>query len=188
MSAAFSAKFPCEHRSTALWWWWKAQPSTSVHGDPPWPSASFSAFSASAPTWLFFSLAVYGLPFFVGMTIAFAAPQGGSGILTHGAHWPPGGLVRLGSIGSLAVLLAAARQDQGVALAVRIIEQVGKDGRHEGRIVGLERALGPALVRLLRPGRPDLSATLEDSWRDSIADANGAQAVLFLRYGLPLFA
>src|SRR4029450_1682845 len=54
-------------------------------------------------------------------------------------------------VGVLAVLLAAARPDQGVALAIRIIEQVGEDGRVEARIVELEGAGVPALVRLLRP-------------------------------------
>lgn len=41
----------------------------------------FSIFGLGAICWLLFSLAVYALPFFVGTTIAFAALQGGSGIV-----------------------------------------------------------------------------------------------------------
>src|SRR4029450_13651447 len=67
-----------------------------------------------------------------------------------------------GGVGLLAVLLAAARPDQGVALAIRIIEQVGEDGRVEARIVELEGEVVPALVRLLRPGCPDLGTPDEN--------------------------
>ena len=41
----------------------------------------FSIFGLGAICWLLFSLAVYALPFCVGMTIAFAALHGGSGVL-----------------------------------------------------------------------------------------------------------
>src|SRR5919107_1219211 len=75
------------------------------------------------------------------------------------ARWTGRGF---GGVGLLAVLLAAARPDQGVALAIRIIEQVGEDGRREARIVELEGKVVPALVRLLRPGSPDLGAADED--------------------------
>src|SRR5215211_4152108 len=67
-----------------------------------------------------------------------------------------------GGVGLLAVLLAAARPDQGEALAIRVIEQVGEDGRREARIVELEREVVPALVRLLRPGSADLGAPDEN--------------------------
>src|SRR6185437_16054107 len=67
-----------------------------------------------------------------------------------------------GGVGLLAVLLAATRPDQGVALAIRIIEQVGEDRCGEARVVELEGEVGPALVRLLRPGGPDLGTTDED--------------------------
>src|SRR6202011_5192222 len=82
-------------------------------------------------------------------------------ILAHGpdSEAPPGGPGgALGGVGLLAVLLAAARPDQGVALAIRIIEQVGEDRCGEARIVELEGEIVPALVRLLRPGGPDLGA------------------------------
>ena len=43
-------------------------------------SASFSASSASASLcWLLFTLAVYALPFFAGLTAGFAAFHSGSG-------------------------------------------------------------------------------------------------------------
>ena len=58
--------------------------------------------------------------------------------------------------GSVAVALAGARPDEGVALAVLVIEQVGEDRRVEGRIVELEREIVAALVGALRPGGPDL--------------------------------
>ena len=40
-----------------------------------------SIFGLGAICWLLFSLAVYALPFFVGMTIAFATLHGGSGVV-----------------------------------------------------------------------------------------------------------
>jgi hypothetical protein len=44
-------------------------------------SVVLSIFGLGAICWLLFSLAVYALPFFVGMTIAFAALHGGSGVV-----------------------------------------------------------------------------------------------------------
>src|SRR5260370_41405087 len=82
---------------------------------------------------------------------------------------PPGGSGgALGGVGFLAVLLAATWPDQGVALAIRIIEQVGEDRCGEARVVELEGEVGPALVRLLRPGGPDLGATDEDPVAGSV--------------------
>lgn len=40
-----------------------------------------SIFGLGAICWLLFSVAVYALPFFVGLTIAFAAFHGGSGVV-----------------------------------------------------------------------------------------------------------
>jgi hypothetical protein len=49
-------------------------------------SLVLSIFGLGALCWLLFSLAVYALPFCVGMTIAFAALHGGSGVaLAFGA-------------------------------------------------------------------------------------------------------
>jgi hypothetical protein len=44
-------------------------------------SLVLSIFGLGAICWLLFSLAVYALPFCVGMTIAFAASHGGSGVV-----------------------------------------------------------------------------------------------------------
>jgi hypothetical protein len=49
-----------------------------------------------------------------------------------------------------------------MALAIRIIEQVGQDGRREARVVELEGEVVTDLVRTLRSGGPDLGATDED--------------------------
>ena len=74
---------------------------------------------------------------------------------------PPAAWRGFGGIGLLAVLLAAARPDQGEAFAIRIIEQVGEDRRREARVVELEGEVVPALVRLLRPGSLGLGTTDE---------------------------
>jgi hypothetical protein len=42
---------------------------------------ALSVFGLGAACWLLFSLAIYALPFCVGMTIAFAALHGGSGVV-----------------------------------------------------------------------------------------------------------
>ena len=115
------------------------------------------------------------------------------GLLAHGKPHAENPARRTGrgsgGVGLLAVLLAATRPDQGVALAIRIIEQVGEDGRGEARIIELEGEIVPALLRLLRPGGPDLGRTFESPRRDGIADAMAlGKAVLFLRYGFSLFA
>jgi hypothetical protein len=81
----------------------------------------------------------------------------------HGAVYPAVGSARLrGRHGSVTVLLGTPRTDQGVSLTIRIIEQVGEDGRGEARVVELEGEIVAALLRLLRPGSPDLSTPDED--------------------------
>jgi hypothetical protein len=72
---------------------------------------------------------------------------------------PPAG--RASVEGTVSHRLAAARSDQGVALTIRIIEQVGEDGRREARIVEL-REIAAALLRLLRPSSPDIGTTNKD--------------------------
>jgi hypothetical protein len=85
--------------------------------------------------------------------------------------------------------LAVAGPDQGVALAIRVIEQVGEDRRGEARVVEL-REIVAALLRLLRPGSPDLGTPDEDAMAAHVIRLVCVywNAVLFLRYGLFLFA
>src|SRR5689334_11161963 len=58
--------------------------------------------------------------------------------------------------GSVAVALAGARPDEGVAFAVLVVEEVGEDRGVKGRIVELEREIVAALVGALRPSGPNL--------------------------------
>jgi hypothetical protein len=55
---------------------------------------------------------------------------------------------------SVAVLLAAARPDEGEGLAV--FDEVGVDRSGEARIVELDREVVAAFAGALRPGGPDL--------------------------------
>ncbi len=71
---------------------------------------------------------------------------------------------------SVAVLLAAARPDQGVAV-VLVVEEVGVDRRVEARIVQLERKVIAALVGALGPGGPDLDPADIDPVAGGIAVA-----------------
>jgi hypothetical protein len=57
---------------------------------------------------------------------------------------------------SVAVPLVRARPDEAVTFALFVIEQIGVDGRGEGRIVQLDPEIGPALVGGLGPGGADL--------------------------------
>src|SRR5277367_1255475 len=57
---------------------------------------------------------------------------------------------------SVAVAFGGARPDQGEALAVLVVEEVGENRRVEARIVELEREIIAAFVGALRPGGPDL--------------------------------
>src|SRR6266436_6230133 len=68
----------------------------------------------------------------------------------------PGGALR--QSGSLAVGLAAAGPDEGVAFAVLVVKEVGVDRFVEARIVQLDREIVAALAGALRPGGPDLGA------------------------------
>jgi hypothetical protein len=45
-----------------------------------------------------------------------------------------------------------------MGFAIVVIGQIGEDRRSEARIAELEGEVGPALVRLLRPSRPDIGA------------------------------
>src|ERR1700734_1379007 len=65
---------------------------------------------------------------------------------------------RCSGIGLVAVLAAGAGPDEGVAVAVLIVEEVGVDRRVEARVVQLDREVVAALVGALRPGGPDLGA------------------------------
>jgi hypothetical protein len=61
-------------------------------------------------------------------------------------------------VGSVPVLPTRARPDEGVAVAVLVVEQVGVNRRVERGIVQLDREVVAALGGPLRPGRPDLGA------------------------------
>ena len=88
-----------------------------------------------------------------GPQIALEWPEG------FGAKAPPGGPGgALRRSGSVAVGLAAAGPDEGVAFAVLVVEEVREDRRVEARIVQLDREIVTALVGALRPGGPDLGA------------------------------
>src|SRR5262245_13181209 len=111
------------------------------------------------------------------------------GLLAYGAGYPADGWARLGCIHLPAARLAATRADKGLNPAILIIEQVGEDGHGETRIVELEREIGSAFVRLLRPADPDLGATDEHPVARALPDANGSErSSLLLRYGFSLFA
>src|ERR1700704_7063694 len=92
------------------------------------------------------------------------------------ARWP----------GSVAVGLAAAGPDEGVALGVFVVEEVGVDRSVEARIVQFDREIIAAFGGALRPGGPDLGATDVDPVTRSVvagpvclgddADAPGLEA------------
>src|SRR5277367_6408547 len=87
---------------------------------------------------------------------------------------------------SVAVAFGGARPDQGEALAVLVVEEVGEDRRVEARIVELEREIIAAFVGALRPGGPDLGPAHVDPVAGGVvvgpvglrddADALGLQA------------
>ena len=60
--------------------------------------------------------------------------------------------------GSVAVLLATTRPDEGESFAAFVVEEVGVDRSGEARIVELDREIVAALGGALRPGGSDLSA------------------------------
>jgi len=53
----------------APWWWWKAQPSNLLHGDTTMIVLGILVSIAAIGTmcWLLFNLAVFALPFFIGL-------------------------------------------------------------------------------------------------------------------------
>ena len=63
----------------------------------------------------------------------------------------------LGQSGSVAVLLATTRPDEGKGLAAFVVEEVGVDWTGEARIVELNREIVAFLGGALRPGGSDLS-------------------------------
>ena len=74
---------------------------------------------------------------------------------------------RCSGVGSVAVLPAGARPDEGVAFAVLVVEEVGVDRRVEARIVQLDREIVALLRGVLRPRGADSGAADEDpmTWR-----------------------
>ena len=91
-------------------------------------------------------------------------------LCAHGARYPAVGRAGLrGGYGSVSRRLAAARPDQGVALAIRIIEQVGEDRGHEARVVELERgSRGPASTASTRQARYRHDRRRLDGWGNVI--------------------
>lgn len=83
----------------APWWWWKAQPFNPLHGDTTVIILGILVSIAAIGTmcWLLFNLAVFALPFFIGLTA-------GTWAYGTGAGW----------LGAILVGLVAA----GVTLAV----------------------------------------------------------------------
>ena len=83
-------------------------------------SLALSIFGLGAICWLLFSLAVHALPFCVGMTIAFAVLQGGSGIVAAFAvgGFAAGITLALGRIAFAAARLPLIRTFIGLLYAV----------------------------------------------------------------------
>ena len=86
------------------------------------------------------------------------------------AKAPPPKRQGAGKIGraSITIRLAAAGPDEGVALAVLVVEEVGVDRSVEARIVELDREIVAALAGALRPGGADLGATDVDPVAGSV--------------------
>src|SRR5215813_10048585 len=86
------------------------------------------------------------------------APPGTAGSLRldvqRAPRRDPGGAI--GWSGSVAVLLAGARPDEGEHFT--ILDELGVDWSREARIVELDREIVAALVGALRPGGADLGA------------------------------
>ncbi|MDU6725581.1 MAG: hypothetical protein E6471_02440 [Bradyrhizobium sp.] len=67
----------------APWWWWKAQPYLFAYGATTMLALGLLLNFAGIGLfcWLIFTLAVYALPFFVGLTVFMLALHGGAGTL-----------------------------------------------------------------------------------------------------------
>jgi hypothetical protein len=67
----------------APWWWWKAQPYPFAYGATTMLALGLLLNVAGIGLfcWLIFTLAVYALPFFVGLNVFMLALHGGAGIL-----------------------------------------------------------------------------------------------------------
>jgi hypothetical protein len=67
----------------APWWWWKAQPYPFAYGATTMLALGLLLNVAGIGLfcWLIFALAVYALPFLVGLYVFMTALHGGAGIL-----------------------------------------------------------------------------------------------------------
>ncbi|MBL6612446.1 MAG: hypothetical protein ISP45_00360 [Reyranella sp.] len=107
-----------------------------------------SIFGLGTICWLLFSLAVYALPFFVGMTIAFAAFHGGSGVV---------------------IAFAAGALAAGITLAVGRIAFTAVRPPFIRAIIGLLYAVPAALAGYhLSYGLGGFSMT-DEGWRAAFA-------------------
>ena len=109
---------------------------------------AFSIFGLGAVCWLMFSLAVYALPFFIGMTIALAALHGGAGIV---------------------VAFAAGATSAGIALALGRIAFTTTRAPWIRTLIGMLYAVPAALAGYhLSLGLAKLGMT-GDGWREAFA-------------------
>ena len=109
---------------------------------------ALSIFGLGAVCWLMFSLAVYALPFCIGMTIALAALHGGAGIV---------------------VAFAAGATSAGIALALGRIAFVSTRVPWIRVLIGLLYAVPAALAGYhLSLGLAKVGMT-GDGWREAFA-------------------
>src|SRR5262245_23588645 len=109
---------------------------------------ALSIFGLGAVCWLMFSLAVYALPFCVGVTIALAALHGGAGIV---------------------VAFAAGATSGGIALALGRIAFTATRAPWTRVLIGMPYAVPAALAGYhLSLGLAKLSMT-GDGWREAFA-------------------
>lgn len=109
---------------------------------------ALSIFGLGAVCWLLFSLAVYALPFCIGMTIALAALHGGAGIV---------------------VAFAAGATSAGIALALGRIAFVSTRVPWIRVLIGLLYAVPAALAGYhLSLGLAKVGMT-GDGWREAFA-------------------
>jgi hypothetical protein len=122
-----------------------------------------SIFGLGAICWLLFSLAVYALPFCVGMTVAFAALHGGSGVV---------------------IAFGAGALAAGIALVSGRIAFAAARPPFVRAVVGLLFAVPAALAGYyLSYGLAGISMT-DEGWRAAFALVGAALVTAFSRMAL----
>ena len=137
--------------SAAPRWWWKARPLQNLAAEAATVlviGLTLNLFGIGLFCWLIYTLAVYALPFFVGLSAGIAALHGGAGV--------PGALVA--GVGAGALILVIGQIAFAIARPLILRAIIAAAFAIPAAIAGYHAVLGLSQIAVPSPIWRDISA------------------------------